>query len=221
MKSERDTDAQSKYGLFLSLYSPPEGDLNTLVTGSISSVYNCVLEMPEINHRFQSKREKRFLMHLILQHWFILETTTLSLCKKAKTQSEDANTVVIFQSLLNHSCFPNVSHQRFGNQMITYTVRPVKMGEQLFIDNGLMKKQVQCKCSKCIPSWQKEDRNRMQLEPDFKKSKRIDVTNPDERSILKAKMVNFLMKYGESPWSPEIEEVMLHFTNFMSKEFSI
>lgn len=218
------TDAQSKYGLFLGLYRPPQGDLNTMVTGLISSVYNCVLEMPEFKHRFQSKREKRFLMHLILQHWFILETTTLSLCKEAKTQSKDANTVAIFQSLLNHSCFPNVSHQRCGNQMITYTVRPIKMGEQLFIDNGMMNNHFQCKCSKCNPSWQREDRNRMESEPDFKDIKRFDDSgdgmNPDERSILKAKMVNFLTKYGELPWSPEIEEVMTHFKSYMFKCFS-
>lgn len=215
-----ETDAQSKYAWFLSLYRPPQGDVNALVTDLISSVYNCVLEMPDIKHRFQSKRDKRFLMHLILQHWFIMESTTMSLERQAKTQSEDANIVAIFQSLMNHSCFPNVSHHRHGNQMITYTVRPVKMGERLVIDNGLLNKQKQCKCSKCNPSWQQEDRNRMKSEPDFKDIKQIkddDAMRPDECSVLKDKMANFLTKYGSQPWSPEIEEVIGHFQKFMFK----
>lgn len=215
-----DTEAQSKHDLLLSLYCPPEGDVHSMVTGTISSVYNCVLEMPVIKDRFQSKRDKRFLMHLILQHWFVLERTTLSFSSMSKTQSKDANTVVIFQSLLNHSCFPNVSHQRHGNQMITFTVRPIKMGEQLVINNGLNTKNATCKCSKCRPNWHREDRRRMQSDPDFKDIKEFKgdgTMNPDQR---KDKMVNFLTKYGSLPWSPEIEEVIGHFKNAMFKNLS-
>lgn len=108
--------------------------------------------------------------------------------------------------------------------MITFAVRPVKIGEQLFIDNGMMKKHFQCKCSKCIPKWQQAVRNRMQSEPDFKDFKQIDsgkVTDSGKRSTLKAKMVNFLTRYGKSSWSPEIEEAVLYFNNFMRTEFSI
>lgn len=67
------SDVQTKFSMFLKRnFSPEEMDdeLKILIFWS----YHLLMKIPEIERCFQSAQEKRFLMHLILQHDFILRS---------------------------------------------------------------------------------------------------------------------------------------------------
>lgn len=111
------------------------------------------------------------------------------------------------------------------------------MGEQLFIeyyrgkdDDGIGLQQTdvsenfqfQCKCSKCIPSWEEEDRMKMRGDPDFVFINQIDASHyveSEKRSVLKRKVLKFLNEYGRLPWSIEIEEVIRKFEYLSLAEY--
>lgn len=61
------SDAQSKYRSFLKLDISTD-KIQEEIDRSVYHSYQLLLEIPEVKRRFQLKREKRFLMHLILQH---------------------------------------------------------------------------------------------------------------------------------------------------------
>lgn len=114
--------------------------------------------------------------------------------------------------------------------MIGYVQRPVKKGEQLFIDYfwgkdasiGQKNLDFECKCTKCVPCWKEEDRKRIQMDPDFSfvlaNAQHKDVRNHQERSVLKAKLESLMSKYGRLPWSPEFRAIEFHYRNGCAAE---
>ena len=91
-----------------------------------------------------------------------------------------------FMSLLNHSCYPNVTHITVDNKYVLTVTRPIKNGEQIFISYGyssfrytrderrqkLARYKFNCECIACIEDYPKleklpkVDRRRFK-EPDF------------------------------------------------------
>lgn len=215
------SDTQTKYSLFLKLGISTDGIMERIKRVVFGS-YRSLLGIPEIQRRFQSKQERRFLMHLILQH-------DLNLTRNCAVFRNDyliakipeVSGIGLFQSLINHSCVQNVSVKRHENQICIYTLRPVKMGEQLLNCNAIAKEDYQCKCSKCVPKWKQRDENRLRSEPEYKyvmqRSGSTD-DDPEKHLVLKTKLINLMQKYGRLPWSPEIENVSLLFDGCMEKE---
>lgn len=46
---------------------------------------------------------------------------------------EEGQGVPLFLSLFNHSCDPNIFVEFIDNKFVSYIIKPVKEGEQLFI----------------------------------------------------------------------------------------
>lgn len=185
---ECDTDAQAKYRMFLKLFALPK-EFNQVSQWRITLVYRMVMEIPQIQQLFQSTQTKRFLMHLILQHFCIIQTNTKSFEYGDEETGawQDVWMVANCFSLFNHSCYPNAMHCRQGNQMFICTVRPIKKGEQSFIKYSSTSEEIgfqqtdlprnfqfQCKCSKCIQCWKLEDCMRIQMDTDFLFISQID-----------------------------------------------
>lgn len=221
-----ESSAQIKYRLFLKLLASPK-DISE-VRQEIFEVYGFLLEIPFIVQFFRTDQEKRFLMHLIGQHLRILRRNAFS--SVHPNGKVYMTTIGICSSLFNHSCEPNILNTSFGNKTIGYVQRAVKKGEQLFIhyfqgeDITASAQKVfnfQCKCSKCVPRWKQEDRNRIQMDPDFQLLARVpdeDFKNHKTLSVLKAKVKSLLAKYGRLPWSPELKKIEYWYRNCCVEE---
>lgn len=193
--------------------------------------YHLIMKIPEIEQRFQSTHEKRFLMHLILQHDSILTSASSEFYNSNDDTGAkylEISGIFLFQTMLKLSCIPNVLLKRTGNSVFAYAVRPVKMGEQLIIEEQTSESNGQCDCSKCAPKWDEENNNRLILEPDYRfitqsnlmlTMPKNDFDDAEKRLVVKEKLVNLLQKYGRLPWSKTIDCLLLLLEYCMQKEY--
>lgn len=122
-------------------------------------------------------------------------------------------------SFVNHSCAPNLLHSFCSGNAFCVTGRPIRKGEQLFInylinettsDTKEQKSKLkskwgfECKCEKCEPSHAPLDRNMIKSDPCYKY---VVENQHNESAIIRGNRVEFLNKYGRLAWSPEIELV--------------
>lgn len=115
-------DTQSKYHLFLKLQPKActKDDINFA-----QAIYTDFMRMPKIHAFFNTEDTKRFFMHLITHHIVIIDNNSIA--------DLETRSLANVMSLANHSCVPNVRHFHKENSCFFETVRPVKVGEQLFI----------------------------------------------------------------------------------------
>lgn len=209
------SNSQVKYGRFLKLLLVPKV-LNSELIAQYWFAYRNLLEIREIQQRFNTKQKSRFLMHLIWHHILIVKSNTYTV--RLPTNGF-VNTAGKFTALLNHSCTPNVFITFSGNQQMAITIHPVKKGDQLFTEYKNVDKSnftFVCKCTKCVPCYKEEDCLQMQLEPTFGFIRHSDPTyssDDTKLSALKSKCQEFLTKYGHLPWTPEIQFVSETFEN--------
>lgn len=221
------SDVQSKYSMFLKLeLNMSANEMNENMKRIVFWSYQMLLEMPEIKRRIHSKREKRFIMHMILQHHLSMSSngTLFHQVDEDGKKNYEVSGTGIFESLLDHACFSNATFQRHGNQIFVYAIRPVKKGERLTIHNAKVKSDNQCKCSKCVPKWKQSDLNRFESEPDYQSLMQHHtdhIKDSETRHMLMAKMVNLLQKYGRLPWTPEFEGISMIYDHCMHAEYSI
>lgn len=217
------SDVQTKYSMFLKMkFSEEEidDDLHVLLLWS----YHLLMKIPEIEQRFQSKQEKRFLMHLILQHQLIF-TSAWSEFYDIDNET-DANYltfsgIFLFQTMVKLACVPNISFKCHGNHVFVYTVRPVKMGDQLTMESPHPKSAGQCDCSKCAPTLHPEYGHRLIMDPDYHfmaQTSLADFDNREKRLVLKTKLAALLQKYGGLPWSESIDYFVTMLDYCMQKE---
>ena len=96
---------------------------------------------------------------------FLLGLIILNMVEcKYKHDIENASSIALFRSLINHSCVANVNFVSIDNKLVTVVVSPVKAGEQLFHsyyavngpDHALFREVAmelfgfECDCQKCI-----------------------------------------------------------------------
>lgn len=109
--------------------------------------------------------------------------------------------------------------------MFVYTVRPIKAGEQLFIENdALAGMDKQCDCNKCKPIWTEDEDNRLKSDPDYQVWAQSTVDDYDDavkRLMLQSKLRAILNKHGRMPWSPAIEKVTFFYDYCMQKQYRI
>lgn len=218
-----DSVMQSKYKVFLKSFAIVEDEPDFVFRFRTFQIYHLILNIPRAKQYFDTMEKQRFLMHLIWQHHFIIQTNSFAYgCLSQKAQ--DIQIMGSISSLFNHSCTPNVALGKYANQMVAYTVRPVQKGQQLFIkyDQRRSAQEQQsdlqdrfnfkCECSKCVPCYKPEDRAEMKSDPDYPIivfwMKMLDdklIANHEIRSMVKAACIQFLSKFGHLPWTPEIE----------------
>lgn len=120
-----------------------------------------LLNIPPIKERQRSPDEKHQLLSYIIKLYMIISTNTL------KDSSDRLQGIYLFQSLLNHSCLPNVDCIPFEDQLVVVATRPIKAGEQIFCYYGasdmcystsqrqamLQKLPFICDCEACVNNY--------------------------------------------------------------------
>ncbi|XP_055326474.1 uncharacterized protein LOC129580257 [Sitodiplosis mosellana] len=145
-------DQFSKYHFFFKL----KKRMRRKPLSDLKRVYTCILFLPKIRDMFDTLEKKRFLMHLVVCHTIIVDSNVM--------EFEEGLTVRNVFSMFNH-CEPNVKVNTSGKLTYCTTTRPVKKGEQLFInylspDEMKLPKEkrqeqfrynwgFECKCEKC------------------------------------------------------------------------
>lgn len=173
--------------------------------------YRSILTEYSIASLFDSEDKKRFLMHLTAHIYFINHSNSIG--------SDNIRRVTNVFSIINHSCAPNLYTRYEGKMHHCITIRPVKEGEQLFINylgtqnQTFHERQAElkskwnfvCKCDKCEPlSPASAEHEQMLADYTFVTENCTETTEP---AIVLEVCQNFFSKYSHSVWSKEIEAV--------------
>lgn len=220
-------DSASKYGIFLKL-TPDYKDEHIF---HAYKVFTAILLIPKVKFLFDSESKQRFLMHLILHH---TNVTPKNGFMDVAQFSDQFTVKYIFDvlSIINHSCAPNLYFSTIGKTGYCLTVRPIKKGDQVFInylgeDVHMPTTQRQCelkgnwdfdcKCDKCEGTTDTAINATMQADPALKYVIRNFELNQNwdntKRITLKKQCTKFLKKYGHLPWTTELEFVVNCFTS--------
>lgn len=112
------------------------------------AIHSAIATSPEYQSIFGSLEESRFLAHLILHHFYIVNANgfdALSLLHGtfaaelgiADTENLSgfvyAHGIYLNSCQLNHSCQPNIARIYLGTKLVAKVIRPIKHGEQLFV----------------------------------------------------------------------------------------
>lgn len=228
------TDDQSKYRAFLTL------DMCTNIFDEegfrpvFATKYEFLLTIPKIRLMFQSKNQRRFLMHLLCHHALILQYHSLRASSemhwnlmKTSHRVNNNSFVGLTTEFFAHSCAPNLLLFHCDAKMICITVRPIKKGEPLTVsrltlpslseETSVRQKIIEeacdyiCKCSRCqgaaaVPA----QRNQIRSDPDFQYiiSNTIRGTDEEKLKNLNNKCINLMKKYGEMLWCNEFGYIM-------------
>lgn len=203
-------DAESKFLFYFKLTKTAM--FHDQMLYDVYEVYNDILAVRKIADLFDSEAKRRFLMHLIVHIYFINHANSIG--------SETIRRVINVFSIINHSCAPNLYTRYAGKVHHCITVRPVKKGEQLFINYLGTQKQTfnerrtelkskwdfLCSCDKCKPLSESIDRENLITDPayTFVMEMGKEMTKP---AIILEECENFLNKYGQTTWSKEVEDV--------------
>lgn len=209
-------DSRSKYKQFLSL-APAK---NRHDIEEIYKVFTGLWDVPSIKKMFNTKHSKRFLMHLVAEHRSILANNSFGRRVPNGLVSMKLGLVI---SLFNHKCAPNIRNKGSDdnvNVSVFTTSRPIKKGEQLFLNyiGEALPTEMRrlylsagydffCKCDKCEPRWKPSDRAKMKSDPNFKflaSLSKQQYVSPN----VQDKCAEFLKRFGRLPWSEELDLVL-------------
>lgn len=226
--------------LKLSCFIPTEKEL---YEGSIQVAclaYDLLLELTEIRRIFSTVAYQRFLMHLTVHFAGSFNTNRLTLADiNSFGESVDYYGQAIFniRSFLNHACVPNVVCLSYDNILVCKTIKPIKKGEQLFIDyieNDLKeeRKTVRrgrlkdmygflCGCDLCLMSsetWasnvlMKSDSNFVYIKQNFDVA--IVTRNQNTLNVMKEKSIAFLKKWGRAQPCEEFLIIQKYFSTLL------
>lgn len=210
---------QSKYLAFLELSAHVTTAKWENMIRAGYTVYAFLMKQNSLQEMFATVEKQRFLMHLIVFHCLILVTNSL-------THNDSGSIAFILASYFNHSCAPNVLACQKGNVRMIITLRPIKKGQQLFInylsqnehvDNLYRKFGCRCECEKCQSDYKpyklpvteelaylgQQYINRHEL---MKNEKNTKYDESDSRQMQKS-CIDFLTKYGSMLWNDDLQFV--------------
>ncbi|XP_031617209.1 SET and MYND domain-containing protein DDB_G0273589-like [Contarinia nasturtii] len=182
----------------------------------INPIYDAILKIPKINEMFNSKKHRRFLMHLIAQHGLlgchepccnsinqtgIVEGDEISM----KSQINNAQSGLM-ATYFKHSTKPNMLSIRGDGISVGVAVRPIKKGEPIL--------------NSCIPLRmdaslrQTSSAKRQQILSDpvyryiYANHSYKQTFEDDKIRYILDKCISFLRKYGQFEWCAEVVFVM-------------
>lgn len=226
-------DEKSRYRAFLKLWYEPKAYERDTFAQQVYFVYQTFLENEIIGPKFNSARKKRFLMHLVAQHYCIVNYSGNIVFDNSDDRvGWDANEFrSVLASYVNHSCAPNVTLLSYDGYNVLVTIRPIKAGEQIFVsyfrndriqhsktDRNvylLARSRFSCKCERCNgdkPTAEEQDA--MKFDPCYqyiKNNKReIDfrsdnVKKMEVAAVLEQKCVEWLNRHGQKKWCDETD----------------
>ena len=118
-----------------------------LMNATAFSLQKMILQNEKVKHRFQTDVHEKFLHKIIFHlcwtkylyaHEIILVTspTWEQFVKEHLKREKIGGFISPLSSLFNHSCAPNINYCHIGKQLITYVLRPIKKGDQVFTTYG-------------------------------------------------------------------------------------
>lgn len=220
-------DDVSRYRAFLKfnlwLSDEDEDDLYQ----SHYEVFGTVISNPAVQEKIRTKDDGRFIMHLSLQHLYIVKCNSF--------QNKLTGGIFLIQKHINHSCAPNLIQYCSANKVVCITSRSIKKGDQLFITYGeklwfqprLVRQRLlfqdfgfRCDCEKCSNTNWPISSTRIQLDSDYqllqKEMKGLDNNDSLKCSFLKEKCLVLLKKYHGMPWKVELDCVSNHFASLLN-----
>lgn len=221
-------DQQSKYAIFLKLTLTHKEQCLMRAY----QAFTCVLSMPKIKYLFDTEYKQRFLMHLLVQHAVVIPKNAFQ--DQARFTESTTTIQYIFDvlSIINHSCAPNLSYSLNGKFGHCISVRPIKKGDQVFINylgddvnqpleqrQKMMKNiwSFDCKCDKCNDCSNPIESEAMKSDPSLKyvirNYENNQISNDNTKRLqLRKQCIKFLKKYGHHPWNSELDIIINCFT---------
>ncbi|KAJ6645965.1 SET and MYND domain-containing protein, partial [Pseudolycoriella hygida] len=214
---EATTDAKSKYATFLHC----KGVRNDcLIVDFVYKVFASLLNIRSVGKMFNCQKTQRFLMHLVGEHYLLLSTKMYG--GTIFYSPSSSLSLGLMVSMFNHSCAPNVFHSNSGDKDVFIVIRPVKKGDQLFIQyiqEDLQKSErhvvlkdhfnLKCTCDKCDSQIEVTDRLAMRSDPCYNQFEIKTAKNGSSNiDVVIENCEQFLRKYGRLPWSPELNTAL-------------
>lgn len=213
-------DFKSKYQMFLQLHSSfPAPFIPDEYFNVAKKTFIHLMRLRAVKNFFIEEPHQRFLMHLVMKHTIIVMKNGFN---TFANKCQIINIINTASSLFNHSCTPNLYNMASDGDQICITLRPIKMGEQLFVAYAIDKDSYPgkrqdnlkntfgfiCHCEKCEPRWKLSDRELMKSSTYYRfmmKNRNKDYLDDKTRALHKFVCEKFLNKYGRLPWCPEME----------------
>lgn len=224
-------DDKSMYQAFLKL------PINAALLGPqelvviIYEVYNMLLKIPKIDAMFKSRKDRRFMMHLIGHHVQIVQNNSVQGSVTIRGQQVKCyNHISLMEKYIQHSCAPNmISCEGDGNHVFI-TVRPIKKGEQLTFPYYMFllepkevrqqilweRKKMVCRCSRCLGlTASKAQQKQLTMDPNYQDIAlefSLTILNDTKKSQeLADKCATFLKKWHDIAWCNAIGTVMISY----------
>lgn len=221
-------DARSKYHEFLKLPFQKSFTTNPDYISQMFYIYKLVLDIPKLGEMFESQKHRRFLMHLIAQHFVISECNSLRI--RSGIIFNGVSKIMcshtgLLKKYLQHSCAPNVHWMDRDGHAVLTTIRPIKKGDAILFSSinymllSLPKEDRQakilellffvCKCARCCgPIASTVQRKNLVADPDYKyiKSKDVNFKKGDTSTWIE-KFAIVSRKFADIPYD-DLETVI-------------
>lgn len=229
------SDAKSKYRAFL---QSPAVPVCRPYLPLVFSIFKTFLNQDGIADMFKSKKYRRFLAHLMVKHFLVLEKNAIICFRlynvigepKKQVKKVIALYMSIWKDLFNHSCTPNIGFQLRNGSIVGFVLRPIEKGEELFytveekmpesyvqrrafLQNHL---QIDCKCELCTSGADKAPMNSViSSDPEYQFIQECERDAFDGKlstqafDMAKEHCESVLEKYGRLPWCKEIKYIIM------------
>lgn len=241
-------DEKSKYRAFLKLWHEPNVYQRKMFGQQVYFVYKKLLDNPIVGSKFNSKETQRFLMHLVAQHYCIINYSGNIVFDNSDERVgwnlEEFRSVIAMY--LNHSCAPNATLVSYNGYNVIVTIRPIKAGEQVFLSyfrNDRIqhstidrKKYISvrcgfsCNCERCNgKSLSTGERNEIKKDDCYRfiEQNKPEIDFLTERPIqtplakeLEEKCIDLLNRYGRKIWCQEIDFVTDCYRRLLAVKFN-
>lgn len=240
-------DEKSRYRAFLKLWYEPNIFYINTFGQQVYFVYQTLMENPIIGPKFNSGKKKRFLMHLVAQHFCIINYSGNIVFDNSDDlvgwESNEFRSVITLY--VNHSCTPNVTLVSFNGYNVLVTIRPIKKGDQLFLTYFrndkihhstadrqrylLARGRFRCNCKRCnneTPSTAERETMKKDEGYMFVRKNKYKVSygsygalDTDLARMLQGRCVEFLNRYGEKIWSDEVDLVAYCYRRILAAKY--
>lgn len=200
--------------------------------------------LSQVQSMFQSKKHRRFLMHLIGHHLQINLRQAYSASKPIEDDDGRVHLRKLYSQVglllgfIKHSCSPNVFPIDRDGDTVFAVVRPIQAGEELFInyygfhwdmkgENGYRENVSNCRCERCegrMPS--NVEIEQLTSDPDFRfmcyyhRSLDEEIIDAKIFDALKKRCIRLLSNHGRMVWCTDFSFAFCLYTKVLTAEYS-
>lgn len=208
-----------RYRSFLTLNITCKVDVEQKFIPVLYKAYTKLLSLKNVQRMFETKREKRFLLHLTAHHYLVYMSNLVNLWRI------DKKALFIVQSYFNYACAPNILYYPYKGHTVCFSLRPIKRGEQLFVSyfgdfndqmevcHSIMMESIgfDCRCERCVPKFKENDLVPIFSDPCvkflYKAFEDNEWKNPGKVPGLIDTCLKLMQMYGSDPWNCATEQI--------------